>query len=495
MLANKIRTEFIGDDREVRAGNGKDSWPPRARAGSLRVERHQIKGGIRRTFELNDASTRRDAADWRSISAKGYVAFEAGLHSDHCADEKSNYSIVSHDKADVPFLPRPPGERDCEKVDAKNGQPNLEPRGLVNVSLCDLGVEIRLRKGRDSASEGDRGQEDERELQGAKPMNHLPGTERLRRSAIICLRAGAETTVALMDDSEERPTFRTKRISLLAHFNHWRRLFSTLASSGQMKSRRIFWIIPVACILLTVLAALRTSVWMGRFLHSDAFRKLIATKTGEAFGSEAVYGPLRWAGSSLFSDSLEATGLPGSMVESLRADQMRADMNWRAIFRGSLESREDPSDQFRWDISSRLEWRRARYTSSAAARGIASLLPRRFEVGQVDIAQGRRAIPWLKGSRSPRCENSALRLSPDGEGWAIEGTGGVLRLSKLPALNVVSFRSRIQGDVFFLTDAQCRLGDTGRISASGEFASNSKLRIEWNQIDVRRSSIQPGDRG
>ena len=60
----------------------------------------------------------------------------------------------------------------------------------------------------------------------------------------------------------------------------------------------------------------------------------------------------------------------------------------------------------------------------------------------------------------------------------------MLAFAKLPALTVVNFRSRAQGDVFFLTDSQFRLGETGKISASGEFTTNSKLRVEWSQVDV-----------
>ena len=114
-------------------------------------------------------------------------------------------------------------------------------------------------------------------------------------------------------------------------------------------------------------------------------------------------------------------------------------------------------------------------------------------MGELDIAQAHARFRGIKGAEIVSLEDSALRVRPDGGGWAIDGPGGVLRLSNLPALTVVSFRSRVQGDAFFLTDAQFRLGDTGRISASGEFAGNSKLRVEWSQIDMRRSSIPSGD--
>ncbi|MGB9278387.1 MAG: hypothetical protein WCC08_24505, partial [Terrimicrobiaceae bacterium] len=89
-----------------------------------------------------------------------------------------------------------------------------------------------------------------------------------------------------------------------------------------MNTRRIFWVTAGVCIALAVLATAGASVWMSRFLRGEAFRKLIARETGEALGSEVVYGPLRWTGASLFADSLQATGLPGSVVENLHADQV-----------------------------------------------------------------------------------------------------------------------------------------------------------------------------
>ena len=88
-------------------------------------------------------------------------------------------------------------------------------------------------------------------------------------------------------------------------------------------------------LVLIVLGALVASLMISRFLRSEAFRKLMGVKTGEALYSEASYSPLNWSGPSMFVDSLQATGLEGSIVQSLRADQVRADVNWRAIFQGA----------------------------------------------------------------------------------------------------------------------------------------------------------------
>ena len=252
-----------------------------------------------------------------------------------------------------------------------------------------------------------------------------------------------------------------------------------------MKRRRIFWIVAAAGIFLAVLAAVGTSVWVGRFLRGEAFRKLIAARTGEVLDSEAVYGPLRWTGSSLFVDSIEVKGLPGSIVESLRANQVRADVNWRAAFHGAW--RLDQVQVVSFDGILRPGSNELKASGSpppAAVHGIETWLPTRFEVGRLDIAQARVRFRSIEGLEIVYLQDSALRIHPDGAGWTIEGTGGMLALAKVPALTVVNFRSRAQGNVFFLTDSQFGLGETGKISASGEFADNSKLRVEWSQVDV-----------
>jgi len=249
---------------------------------------------------------------------------------------------------------------------------------------------------------------------------------------------------------------------------------------------RILWITLASGILLIVLAAVGTSVLIGRFLRSEGFRKLMGAKTGEALYSEAVYSPLSWAGSSMFVDSLQATGLQGSIVQSLRVDQVRADVNWRAIFQGAW--RVDQIQVVSFDATFRpgsIEPKAGSETPPPAPpRGIASWLPTRFEVGELDVARARVHFRSNGGVEIASLQDSALAVYPDGTGWAIDGTGGVLAVSNLPALKVVSFRSRTQGDVFFLTDSQFQLGETGRISASGQFGDNSKLRIEWSQVDV-----------
>lgn len=252
-----------------------------------------------------------------------------------------------------------------------------------------------------------------------------------------------------------------------------------------MKSR-ILWISLASGILLIVVVAVGASVLISRFLRSEAFRKLMGAKTGEALYSEATYSPLSWSGSSMFVDSLQATGLEGSIVKNLRADQVRADVNWRAIFKGAW--RVDQIQVVNFDATFRpgsiVPKTGSHAAPSAPRSGIASWLPTRFEVGELDIGRAQIHFRSSSGVEIASLRDAALDVYPDGAGWAIDGTGGVLAVSTLPALRVVNFRSRTQGDVFFLTDAQFQLGEMGKISASGEFGDNSKLHVEWSQVDV-----------
>ena len=252
------------------------------------------------------------------------------------------------------------------------------------------------------------------------------------------------------------------------------------------KGSRLPWILPAAALLGVAAGFLILSAKIQGFLRSDAFRQLVSDKTGEAFRSTATYSPMRWAGSSLFADSLQAGGNPGSIVESLRADQIRAEVNWRAIWDGAW--RVERIDVVSFQGVFRPGSPDGAGTDSGrkpeAVSGLAAFLPQRFELGQLNIAQARVGFLTKDGREIVGVQNSALLVRPEGKGWAVDGNGGTLTLPSQPALSITNFRSRLQGPTFFLTESNFRLGDAGRITASGEFASASKLRIEWTQLAV-----------
>ncbi len=177
---------------------------------------------------------------------------------------------------------------------------------------------------------------------------------------------------------------------------------------------------------------------------------------------------------------------PGSIVQGLQADQIRAEVNWRAIWEGAWRVERIDVVSFEGTLrpgSPDGEGTDADDSKSAPTRGLASFLPQRFELGELNIAQARVGFRGKDGQEALAMQNSALQVRPEGNGWAIDGNGGTLTIPSRPALSITSFGSRIQGATFFLTESNFRLGDAGKITASGEFASDSKLRVPTRTLE------------
>lgn len=250
---------------------------------------------------------------------------------------------------------------------------------------------------------------------------------------------------------------------------------------------RLYWWLSLgglAVVLVIVLVA--GAAWIRGFLRSEDFRRLVDDKTGAALRSETVYEPFRWSGSSVFSDSLQGKGLAGSPVQTFRADQLRAEVNWRAIFDGAWRVDEINVGYFEGTFRQpvRVESAPTTPAPTASPTGLRKYLPQRFELGTLQVAQARLGFLDSQGVEALSVKDSTLKLHPEGAGWVINGQRGTLLVRDLPPLAIDSFRSRLQKEAFFLTDAQLRLGDTGKVTASGEFAGNSQMEVEWQQVKI-----------
>lgn len=241
---------------------------------------------------------------------------------------------------------------------------------------------------------------------------------------------------------------------------------------------RKFWITAGVLIALAVLAAILGSLWIGSYVRGSAFRNMISDATGAAFRAEAGFEPLRWTGSSVYSESLKLEGKSGTALNRIDARQLRAEVNWRALLSGTWRIEEISVSRLDGDWSP--AGARAQDQHSApvvrSPAGIAALLPRRFELGILKIASARLGLGTV------RVLDSALTIKPDGAGWIFQGSGGELQLPRPPALAITNFRVREQGGDYFLLEANLRLGANGKISASGESSRGGKLQVAWNGV-------------
>jgi hypothetical protein len=249
--------------------------------------------------------------------------------------------------------------------------------------------------------------------------------------------------------------------------------------------RALRWIIPCVVVVLFLAALAIGSLWVKSYLRSDAFRRLIEEKTGEAVKGQATYEPLRWIGASVFSNQLSVMGETGSPLASLTADQLRATVAWRAIFDGAwrIENLESARVLATFRPGSFATESPSSHVASPEP-AVAKWLPHRFEIGSVSTPLG--SVRFLDAAEKERfaLNESSLHMKPDGASWLLEGQGGTFLVAGFPELKVEKFRSRIHKDVFFLTDSQFRLGDSGVITASGEFSKAAKVRVAWDRVNI-----------
>lgn len=232
-------------------------------------------------------------------------------------------------------------------------------------------------------------------------------------------------------------------------------------------------------------ALLGLNLWVQAYLRSEAFRQLVMAKTGETLHADVDSRPLEWSGPSVFSAALTGRGEAGAPLESIDAEQVRANIDWQAIFHGAW--RVSRIDIVRLDATVRTASER---TATTAEPGPTpeppppkrTLLPNRFELDRVSVQDANVAFGQLAQLR-----NTALVMRPEGSGWVFDGTGGRLESPPRQPLDVGSFRVRLQQGVVYLTDATLRLGATGAITASGEVGGPRgpfDVQIQWQNVDA-----------
>ncbi|MFZ4776304.1 MAG: hypothetical protein ACOYM3_13110 [Terrimicrobiaceae bacterium] len=251
---------------------------------------------------------------------------------------------------------------------------------------------------------------------------------------------------------------------------------------------RFLWITLGIVFSVAIAAVVASSLWIGSYVRSEPFRRLISNATGEVFDATAVFEPLRWTGSSVYSESSKLQGTPGSGLRQLEASQLRAEVNWRAAFSGAWRVEEISMTRLdgEWGPSEKAS-AADRPPATQSPAGLAALLPHRFELGLLKISSANLAFAGT------RISNSALSIRPDGSGWVFQGTGGELQLPWPPLMGITSFRAREQGGDLFLTEGKLRVGENGKITASGESSGGGRLQFAWEDVkaaDVLDASLR-----
>jgi hypothetical protein len=227
--------------------------------------------------------------------------------------------------------------------------------------------------------------------------------------------------------------------------------------------------------------------WVEAYLRGPEFRRFVNGKVGDTLRAEVDFAPFQFTGLSVFSEGIQAQGFEGAPFARAEVGQVRAQFSLRRFFEKVwlIESIEAQRLVVKLD-GSRLSAPLAGQPSAGAGpRTASSWLPNRLEIAsalirEVEIAWG--DLPSTSGA----LRGVQLRAVPAEGGWQLEGRGGELAASGLPALTVDTLTLRQRDSALFINDAAFTAKTGGTVRATGEvqFAEKVDVRAKLEGIDL-----------
>ncbi|XHR30256.1 MAG: hypothetical protein ACFUZC_06780 [Chthoniobacteraceae bacterium] len=233
----------------------------------------------------------------------------------------------------------------------------------------------------------------------------------------------------------------------------------------------------IGLVILVVAAYLAASYALNHYLHGEAFRALLSQKTSALLAADGHYEPIQINGFAFYSDGYTARGLPGSPIQALKADQIRAEFEPAALYEGAWKIGSVQIQRVKVDLGEPLSAataateppQTAPLPSPAAAPSpvkIPSWIPSRFELKAAKIEEA--SLTWSHPGREGALNRTHLRLEPNGHELNASGYGGTLTQAGLPTLNVDHFKIRYHHPQLYVTDSLLQLGEGEALDVSGQ---------------------------
>lgn len=277
------------------------------------------------------------------------------------------------------------------------------------------------------------------------------------------------------------------------------------------------WILIGLVGLLAALAAavVATHVAVNRWLASEEFRALVSRQVSGALGVDGQFLPPRWSQATVYSECFYGRGAEGGGLASVRADQIRAQLDPRGIFEGVWRLDSLTVGRLRIDVG---ETRSPAAEAAAPGKTMADTpetgVPRHVDATATTDATAPRAerarggwkfsFPWLPkrfemrrvlaedfelrwpagGGKQGSISGTAIETRPAGGAWEFHGKGGVLRHPGAPDMAIGEFRARLDWPALYVTSADLRPRDRGQgsVSLSGEAVFSGQNPVD---LDVR----------
>lgn len=235
--------------------------------------------------------------------------------------------------------------------------------------------------------------------------------------------------------------------------------------------------IALALILVLLLGAVALRFGFSLYLGSAGFHRKISQATSQALNADGEFMPLHFNGATVYSDGFAARGTEAAFFSKLRAEQVRAQFNWRGLLHGAWQIEELSAQRLDLQLADRQG---AAQSVTPPSSG--------FRLDLRRAAAEESNWSWSGGGVS----KSALVVTPSGSDWLIEASGGKLVQSGWPPLEIDSAKFRYTHDALFVNESTLRSG-AGRVAVSGEvrFDDAADLNAEFSKLAL--TPLLPAD--
>jgi hypothetical protein len=234
-------------------------------------------------------------------------------------------------------------------------------------------------------------------------------------------------------------------------------------------------------LLIAVVALFGVRAWLLVYVRSEGFRLKVAASINRVFKASGSLMPLHYTGGIFYSDGFAATGNAGAFFSDMRADEIRAAVNWRGILRRRYEINELTVQRLN------LRFANARPESSTPSQAepqrIRTQQGWKLDLQKLIVSESNWTWETSDG-RKGSVSGTALALRPSGDAWMIEANGGKVTEPGWPELSIESAKLRYTHSSLYLNEALLHAGESGRLSVEGtmNFGQSAELQAQLQDI-------------
>jgi len=246
-------------------------------------------------------------------------------------------------------------------------------------------------------------------------------------------------------------------------------------AGNMIKTGRRF-LVWTAVVLFLVVAACAVALPIGfrAYLGSRDFRLRILESADRALHAQGELMPLQSNGSALYTDGYVAHGTPAAPFSELRAEQIRADLNWHGLLRHAWQV--DDFTVQRLNITLQSAQPVEAPMATAPSRPPSST-PWHLDLRRAHVQEAN--LKWGSPTSPGEASGMALSVAPGDSGTAINVAGGKFTQQGWPAFDIVSARLRAQPQSVSILESSFQNPD-GQVSVSGEIVFDQAADLQVN---------------